>query len=144
VAQNTWLKLVTHIDRIENPDAVGSWLAVTATRECLALHQRQRREVPSPETVLEIQVFLDTDALIEQLDAARIGGALRRAIALLQPRERAVVVGLLGRHELSYAELSSRLGMPVGAIGPVRGRALRKLRGWLAQRDDDVELGTTA
>jgi hypothetical protein len=28
----------------------------------------------------------------------------------------------------SYKELSSQLGMPVGAIGPVRGRALVRLR----------------
>jgi len=35
VAQTTWLRLLEHIDRIEHPDRVGSWLAATARHECL-------------------------------------------------------------------------------------------------------------
>ena len=35
VAQTTWLRLLEHIDRIEHPDRVGSWLAATARNECL-------------------------------------------------------------------------------------------------------------
>src|SRR3979411_2763967 len=35
VTQTTWLRLLEHIDRIENPDRVGSWLAATARHECL-------------------------------------------------------------------------------------------------------------
>ena len=30
VAQTTWLRLLEHIDRIEYPHRVGSWLAATA------------------------------------------------------------------------------------------------------------------
>ena len=35
VAQTTWLRLLQHIDRIENPERVGEWLAATARNECL-------------------------------------------------------------------------------------------------------------
>src|ERR1700738_2731352 len=35
VAQTTWLRLLEHINRIEYPDRVGSWLAATARNECL-------------------------------------------------------------------------------------------------------------
>src|SRR5712671_2423905 len=35
VAQTTWLRLLEHIDRIQYPDRVGSWLAATARNECL-------------------------------------------------------------------------------------------------------------
>ena len=35
VAQTTWLRLLEHIDRIEYPARVGSWLAATARHECL-------------------------------------------------------------------------------------------------------------
>src|SRR6185437_2002480 len=35
VAQTTWLRLLQHIDRIQHPDRVGSWLAATARNECL-------------------------------------------------------------------------------------------------------------
>src|SRR5215469_10385945 len=35
VVQATWLRLLEHIDRIEYPERVGSWLATTARHECL-------------------------------------------------------------------------------------------------------------
>ena len=35
VAQATWLRLLEYIDRLEQPDRVGSWLAVTARHECV-------------------------------------------------------------------------------------------------------------
>ena len=35
VAQATWLRLLEHIDRLEYPARVGSWLATTARHECL-------------------------------------------------------------------------------------------------------------
>src|SRR5215470_16995529 len=35
VAQITWLRLLEHIDRLEQPRRVGSWLAATARNECL-------------------------------------------------------------------------------------------------------------
>src|SRR5690242_10417658 len=35
VSQTTWLRLLEHIDRIQHPDRVGSWLAATARNECL-------------------------------------------------------------------------------------------------------------
>jgi len=36
-----------------------------------------------------------------------------------------------------YAEISRSLGMPVGSIGPIRGRALRKLRCLLRDLEPD-------
>src|SRR5258707_8580704 len=35
VVQATWLRLLEHIDRIEYPERIGSWLATTARHECL-------------------------------------------------------------------------------------------------------------
>src|SRR5580692_6980063 len=35
VVQTTWLRLLEHIDRIEHPERIGSWLATTARHECL-------------------------------------------------------------------------------------------------------------
>src|SRR6201990_1620841 len=43
VAQTTWLRLLEHIDRIQYPERVGSWLAATARNECLrSLASRKR------------------------------------------------------------------------------------------------------
>src|SRR6266568_5678196 len=49
VAQTTWLRLLEHIDRIEHPDRVGSWLAATARNECLRNLAARKRVVLSQE-----------------------------------------------------------------------------------------------
>ena len=48
VAQTTWLRLLEHIDRIEYPDRVGSWLAATARNECLRSLAARKRVVLRP------------------------------------------------------------------------------------------------
>lgn len=35
VLQATWIRLLGAIDRIQEPEALGGWLATTARRECL-------------------------------------------------------------------------------------------------------------
>src|SRR5215831_15701798 len=45
VAQTTWLRLLEHIDRIQHPDRVGSWLAATARHECLRCVSARKRIV---------------------------------------------------------------------------------------------------
>ena len=45
VAQTTWLRLLEHIDRIQYPDRVGSWLAATARQECLRSLAARKRVV---------------------------------------------------------------------------------------------------
>ena len=49
-------------------------------------------------------------------------------MATLPERQRMVVVEVLRREDRSYLDLSHRLGLPVGSIGPTRQRALTRLR----------------
>ena len=51
----------------------------------------------------------------------------------LPDRERRLLRALFDRNELSYREVAAHLTMPVGAIGPVRMRALERLPAMLAQ-----------
>src|SRR5271166_6230274 len=51
VAQTTWLRLLEHIDRIEYPARVGSWIAATARNECLRCLAGHKRVVPSQDDV---------------------------------------------------------------------------------------------
>jgi DNA-directed RNA polymerase specialized sigma24 family protein len=50
------------------------------------------------------------------------------ALAQLTPRERQLIAILTADPPAPYAEISARLGIPVGSIGPSRGRCLDKLR----------------
>ena len=37
VVQTTWLRLLEHLNRLNDPSRVGAWLATTARRECLRI-----------------------------------------------------------------------------------------------------------
>ena len=54
VFQLTWLRLLTHINKLEKPGRVGAWLAATAWNECLrCLAARKRVMLAQDDTVLE-------------------------------------------------------------------------------------------
>jgi RNA polymerase sigma factor (sigma-70 family) len=126
VAQTTWLRLVEHLDRIREPDRVGAWLATTARHESLRLIRRGTREQPVDDPDL-FEAPAD-DALDRALGAQARAGALWRAFAALSERCKALLRLLMSDEEPSYEEVSAALGMPVGAIGPTRGRCLDRLK----------------
>src|SRR4029077_8964893 len=45
VSQTPWLRLVQHLDRIEQPERVGAWLAITARHEALRVARQASRLV---------------------------------------------------------------------------------------------------
>ncbi len=134
VAQTTWLQLFLHIDTLSSPRGLASWLATTARRESYAVRRRRARELPVDEMdrhdrPAEVD---EHDALLDRLEQSHRSEALHRAMDHLSDRERALLELLLVEEPLSYQEISARLDMPIGSIGPVRQRALTRLRGALA------------
>jgi len=71
------------------------------------------------------------------LDAAYSGAVLRKAIAVLAPRERAVI-GLFFLQGKSYREISALTGMVTNSIGPTIARALVKLKALLRKQLEPV------
>ena len=43
VSQTVWLRLASHLDRIERPERVGAWLATTARRESFRVKKLSSR-----------------------------------------------------------------------------------------------------
>jgi len=70
----------------------------------------------------------DTRTAEDELLAAERRAALREAFADLQPCCQQLIALLTGNPPPTYADISARLGLPVGSIGPNRGRCLDKLR----------------
>jgi RNA polymerase sigma factor (sigma-70 family) len=128
VAQVTWLRLFEHINRLEHPNRVGSWLAVTARRECLR-HLAARKKVVLvqddgdlnnvPAHGPEVDERLLTDERIQ---------AVREALSGLPSQWQQMLQLLMADPPASYAEISDQLGLPIGSIGPTRGRCLDRLR----------------
>ncbi len=128
-AQAVWLRLVDQLDKIRDPAAIAGWLATTTRRECCrALRAARQPQATWP--ALDAETIPDQQARTaeHELLAAERHAALREALAQLTPRERQLIAVLAADPPVPYAEISARLGIPVGSIGPTRGRCLDKLR----------------
>jgi RNA polymerase sigma factor (sigma-70 family) len=129
VGQSVWLALLEHLDRIRAGDALPGWIATTARRECLQLVTgktgRQRREL-----VGDVDGAADdpADDIADLLLSEERHAALREAFRSLAPQHQQLLLLLLRQPPLAYTEISRTLGMPVGSIGPTRGRCIEKLR----------------
>jgi RNA polymerase sigma factor (sigma-70 family) len=129
VGQNVWLHLVDHLAKIREPAALAGWLATTTRREC----GRLARAAHGPHAVvraLDAENMADerADAAEQQVLAAERHAALREAFTHLPPQCQRLVTMLTADPPLPYAEISTRLEMPVGSIGPTRSRCLDRMR----------------
>ena len=128
--QTTWLRCLEHINQLAHADRLRGWLATICRRECLRLATRGRREVPLGEATVTVIIDSKQEEQDPSIEAARRddNARLNRAIAALPDRQRSVLLELLGREGNSYLDISRRLGLPVGSIGPTWQRALTRLR----------------
>ena len=122
------MRLIEHIGRIEQPDRVGSWLAATARNECLRHVAARKRIVLVHEDIEFDGADNHGPAIDEALLAAERAQVVRDAIAHLPMQWQQLLEFLMADPPISYAEISDQLGLPVGSIGPTRGRCLAKLR----------------
>jgi RNA polymerase sigma factor (sigma-70 family) len=131
VVQVTWLRLLEHIDRLEHPARVGSWLATTARHECLRSVAARKKLVLVHDAVALDDVAAHEPDIDEGLLADERAQAVRKALSRLPWRWQRLLELLMADPPASYAEISDELGLPVGSIGPTRGRCLARLRALL-------------
>ena len=129
VQQNVWLQLVSQLDKIRNPAALPGWLATTTRRECVRV-LRAARGPHAAESVPDVETIPDQQAGLaeEELLVAERHAALREAFTHLPPRCQQLIALLIEDPPMPYAEISARLAIPAGSIGPTRSRCLDKLR----------------
>jgi RNA polymerase sigma factor (sigma-70 family) len=133
VGQTVWLRLVEHLGDLREPAALPGWIRTTARHECLRLlAARGRTRAVDPQSGGLDSVTEDaTDAALLAYERRQ---ALRDALAELPEGRRDLLLLLLVDPPLAYEEISRRLGMPIGSIGPTRARAFAQLRETVALR----------
>jgi len=131
VVQGVWLALVRDIDAIRDPRATLQWMLVTAKRSAWRAVRKSREDAGRTERDENATAWLAAPA-DEVPDAVAVRDERDRLlwshVRELPDRCRRLLglVALVDRPD--YAVVARSLAMPVGSIGPTRGRCLAKLR----------------
>lgn len=134
VNQTVWLRLVEHIGTLREPRALPGWLVTTCRNESLQAIRQRGRSLPVDPAAPTLERPDVGHELDDQLLREESAHALREALAELPAARRELLVLLMTDPPLSYDEISTRLGIPKGSIGPTRARALDQLRSTRAIR----------
>ncbi len=134
VVQNTWLRLLENLTKIDNPEALPGWLATTARREALGILRRRGRTVLTRDEDLGVDL---ADPASTELDSALLEDErdveLWASFAKLPERCQQLLRVLMAVDRPVYAEVSAAFDMPIGSIGPTRMRCLERLRKLVAE-----------
>ena len=123
--QTAWLRLVDAADTITDPRGVVSWLVVTVKRETWRQLRLTGREAEPDGGLPEILATETPEDVTIRSDRQRV---LWRHVNDLPERCRALLRVIAFATTPDYAAVAASLGMPIGSIGPTRGRCLAKLR----------------
>jgi RNA polymerase sigma factor (sigma-70 family) len=134
VFQSTWLSLLRNLKTLREPDRVSAWLVTTARRECWERRRGsdyERTVSTDLDSVLQDRSSdeLSPEDLVSQFREHQL---LQEAISRLGQRCQDLLRMLYFDASIpSYADVAEKLNTPIGSIGPMRARCLKKLRGLL-------------
>lgn len=129
VVQVAWFRLWSHIADLRDPERVGAWLATTVHNESLRHLRSSGRQIPVAGDADEFepdptgQPEIDEGLLRTEREAA-----LWKAFSKLGPKCQRLLRLLTVDPPPTYEEVGIVLDMPIGSIGPTRGRCLNELR----------------
>jgi RNA polymerase sigma factor (sigma-70 family) len=131
VFQSVWLALLRNLTNLRQPDRIAAWLVTTARRECWE-RRRGTNYKKVITTDLDSQIIKaksDEPSPDELVSTFERHEALRQAMDHLDPRCRRLIHLLYFDPSIpTYADVAEMLSMPIGSIGPMRARCLKKLR----------------
>ena len=129
VVQQTWLRLVEHAAEIHDPQSVVKWLMTTTRREAWRTGRAGRAADPRGDIeTVEDAADLPAEPVPDTVIAAADHEILWQHVAQLSERCRHLLRVIAFADRPDYAAIADALGMPVGSIGPTRGRCLAALR----------------
>jgi RNA polymerase sigma factor (sigma-70 family) len=137
IFQDAYIALAQHLHEIEDPERLPAWLITTTRRLVWRALEKRKVEQPvesadlkeSPLSTLVEQASTPLPTLQELFQGWQRQEALEHGLQSLGERCRALLTLLfLDQSEPSYEEISARLAIPKGGIGPTRNRCLQQLR----------------
>ena len=139
VVQTVWLTLLRKAESVRDPHSVVKWLLTSARREAWRVSSRLRSDRARTGAVLGVdpEETLDLPDQREALPDETVFRDERQRrlwhhVHELSARCRQLICVIAFADRPDYSLIAESLGMPVGSIGPTRGRCLTKLRALLA------------
>ena len=138
LAQDTFIKVLNHIDRYRPEFKLSSWLFKIANNVAIDHLRKRNLETisidgsPHAATAAEIEATtLDLAAkqetALEEMEAKELGSSIERAIESLRPEYRACIM-LRHVEGRSYEEIAATLDLPLGTVKTYIHRARHQLR----------------
>jgi RNA polymerase sigma factor (sigma-70 family) len=134
--QTTWLQLAENTHRIHSPERLAGWLASTARHACLHILRQAKRASSSSGPIEVDDPSMGPEQRAINADTAY---TLWTLVEELSPRQRTLLRALFTDPLHPYTEIARITGIPPGAIGPTRARALAQLQRRLKQRQSIID-----
>jgi RNA polymerase sigma-70 factor (ECF subfamily) len=141
LAQDTFIKVLNHIDRYRSEFKLSSWLFKIANNVAIDYLRRRQLETvsidgsPHAQTADAIEatsfdVSVQQESALDELEARELGTAIEHAIASLRPEYRSCIM-LRHVEGRSYEEIATTLDLPLGTVKTYIHRARQELRQYL-------------
>jgi len=138
LAQDTFVKVLNHIDKYRPEFKLSSWLFKIANNVAIDHLRRRRLDTVSMSGSPHASSAQDIEATsfdvegggespLEVLESRELGSAIERAIASLRPEYRSCVM-LRHVEDRSYEEIAATLDLPLGTVKTYIHRARHQLR----------------
>lgn len=138
LAQESFIKVLNHIDRYRPEFKFSSWLFKIAnnvaidhlrkrTLDTVSLEGSRYAATTAEAEASAIPVASRDQSALEEMESKELGGAIEKAVASLRPEYRACI---LLRHveDRSYEEIAATLDLPLGTVKTYIHRARHELR----------------
>ncbi|MHB1223667.1 MAG: RNA polymerase sigma factor [Gemmatimonadaceae bacterium] len=138
LAQDSFVKVLNHLDRYRPEFKFSSWIFKIANN--VAIDHLRRRQLdtvsmdgsPHAANAAEaaassFDIAAQQESALEEMEAREIGSAIERAIARLRPEYRSCIM-LRHVEGRSYEEIAATLDLPLGTVKTYIHRARNELR----------------
>jgi len=128
VFQRVTIKLFEHVSRVRSAETLPAWLLVTTRRESRDISRKEKRYASFEDEDSE-RLPAESLDVAGRLDAVAREHAVAVALERMGSPCRELLTALYVEDPTPpYDEISSRLGRPIGSLGPTRSRCLEKLK----------------
>jgi RNA polymerase sigma-70 factor (ECF subfamily) len=138
LAQDTFIKVLNHIDRYRPEFKLSSWLFKIANNVAIDYLRKRSLDTvsmdgsPHAATAAEVEATslefaARQETALEEMEAKELGSAIERAIDALRPEYRSCIM-LRHVEGRSYEEIASMLDLPLGTVKTYIHRARHQLR----------------